>query len=61
MLRDDLEAVLPPLYSQEDLREDAVVHVRLLGPCGVGDWWLTQRSAEGQGFVMYGLCALVDH
>jgi hypothetical protein len=61
MVRDDLEAVLPPLYSQEDLSEDAVVHVHLFNPRGVGDWWLTERSPEGHGFVMFGLCAPVDH
>jgi hypothetical protein len=61
MLRDDLEAVLPPPYPQEDLSEDAVARVRLVNPGGVGDGWLTERSAEGRGFIMFGLCALVDH
>lgn len=58
MLRDELEAVLPPLYSQDALSEDAVVHVHLFNPCGVGDWWLTEGSPEGYDFIMFGLCDL---
>jgi hypothetical protein len=42
MLRDALEAILPPLYSQEALGEDAVVRVHLFNPCGTGDWWITE-------------------
>lgn len=30
MLRDELEALLSPLYSQETLGKDAIVHVHLL-------------------------------
>jgi hypothetical protein len=58
MLRDDLEAVLPPLYSQERLGEDAVVQVHFFNSCGTGDWWITEGSPEGNDFIMFGLCDL---
>ena len=58
MLRDDLEAMLPPLYAQEALGEDAIVSVHFFNPCGVGDWWITEGSAEGDDFIMFGLCDL---
>ena len=58
MLRDDLAALLPPLYSQEALGEDAVVLVHFFNPCGTGDWWITEGSPEGDDFVMFGLCDL---
>ena len=58
MLRDDLEAPLPPLYSQEALGEDAVVLVHFFNPCGTGDWWITEGSPEGDDFIMFGLCDL---
>ena len=58
MLRDELEAVLPPLYSQEALGEEAIVQVHLFNPCGIGDWWITEGSAEGYDFIMFGLCDL---
>jgi hypothetical protein len=58
MLRDDLGALLPPLYSQEALGEEAIVHVHFFNPCGVGDWWITEGSSEGDDFIMFGLCDL---
>jgi hypothetical protein len=59
MLRDDLKALLPPLYAQEALGEDAVVFVHFFNPCGTGDWWITEGSPEGDDFIMFGLCDLV--
>ena len=50
MLRDDLGALLPPLCSQEASAEDAIVYVHFFNPCGVGDWWITEGSAEGDDF-----------
>jgi hypothetical protein len=58
MLRDDLEALLPPLYAQEALDEDAIAFVHFFNPCGVGDWWITEGSPEGDDFIMFGLCDL---
>jgi hypothetical protein len=58
MQRKDLGALLPPLYSQETLGEDALVYVHFFNPCGVGDWWITEGSAEGDDFIMFGLCDL---
>jgi len=45
-----------PLYAQEDLGEDAIVHVHFFNPSGHGDWWITEGSREGDDFIMYGLC-----
>jgi Protein of unknown function (DUF2958) len=58
LLADELERLLPPLYSQEDLGEDAIVHVHFFNPCGTGDWWITEGSREGDDFIMFGLCDL---
>jgi Protein of unknown function (DUF2958) len=57
-LLDDLERLLPPLYAQEDLGEDAIVHVHFFNPCGHGDWWITEGSREDDDYVMFGLCDL---
>lgn len=54
----DLERVLPPLYAQEDLGEDAIVHVHFFFPGGVGDWWISEGSREDDDYVMFGLCDL---
>jgi len=58
LLTEDLIRRLPSLYSQEDLGEDAIVHVHFLNPLGVGDWWITEGSREGDDFIMFGLCDL---
>ena len=58
MLRDDFEALLPPLYAQEALGDDATVFVHFFNPCGIGDWWITEGSREGDDFIMFGLCDL---
>ena len=58
MLRDDLVALLPPLYSQEALGEDAIVFVHFFNPCGSGDWLIAEGSPEGDDFIMFGLCDL---
>lgn len=57
-LVDDLERLLPSLYSQEDPGEEAIVRVHFFNPCGVGDWWITEGSREGDDFIMFGLCDL---
>src|SRR5680860_1111987 len=49
---------LPLLYTEEDLGEDAIVHVHFFNPLGVGDWWITDGSSEGDDFIMFGLCDL---
>ena len=58
MLRDDLGALLPPLYAQKALDEDAIVYVHFFNPCGVGDWWITEGSVKDDDFIMFGLCDL---
>lgn len=36
----------PPLYSQEELGDDAIVHVKLFDPCGSASWFITEFSLE---------------
>jgi len=58
LLTKELLQQLPPLYAQEHLGEDAIVHVHFFNPLGVGDWWITEGSPEGDDFIMFGLCDL---
>jgi len=36
----------------------AIVHIHFFNPLGVGDWWITEGSTEGDDFIMFGLCDL---
>lgn len=56
LLAEELLQLLPPLYAQEDLGEDALVHIHFFNPSGTGDWWITEGSREGDDFIMFGLC-----
>ncbi len=58
LLTEQLLRVLPPLYAQEGLGEDAIVYIHFFNPLGVGDWWITEGSPEGDDFIMFGLCDL---
>lgn len=42
--------------SAESLQVD--VHVHFFNPSGIGDWWITEGSREGDDFIMFGLCDL---
>lgn len=58
MTIEELERLLPPLYAQEMAGEEAIVHLHLFNPCGLGDWWITEGCREGGDFIMFGLCDL---
>jgi len=58
LLPDHVRRRLPPLYAQEDLGDDAVVHIHFFVAGGRGDWWITEGSPEDDDFIMFGLCDL---
>ena len=58
MTIEELGTLLPPLYAQEMAGDHAIVHLHLFNPCGIGDWWITEGSREGDDFIMFGLCDL---
>ncbi len=58
LLPDYIRRQLPPIYAQEELGEDAVVHIHFFVAGGRGDWWITEGSPEDDDFIMFGLCDL---
>ena len=36
---------MPMLYSQEDLGNDAIIHLKLFNPCGSQTWYITEGNA----------------
>ncbi len=58
MMAQELRRLLPPLHAQETAGEEAIVYVHFFNPCGLGDWWITEGSDEGEDFIMFGLCDL---
>ena len=53
LLTKALAREIPPLYSQENV-DDPIVRAHFFNPGGSGDWWVTEGSAEGDDFVMFG-------
>lgn len=46
-----------PLYSQEE-NENPRVLVKYFNPCGIGSWYITEASPQGDDWLMFGLCDL---
>jgi hypothetical protein len=46
------------VHAQEALGGDAIVHIHFFNPSGIGDWWITEGSPEGDDFIIFGLCDL---
>lgn len=36
---------IPPLYAQDKLGDEAIVHVKFFNPCGAGTWYITEATA----------------
>jgi len=53
LLPDELRKSLPPLYSQENVK-DPVVHVKLFTPDSNWVWYVTEGSPEGDDFIFFG-------
>ena len=46
----------PKTYSQDDLGDDAVVHVKLFDPSGAATWFLTEWSHDPKDPIAFGPC-----
>jgi hypothetical protein len=53
LLPEELRATLPPLYAQEKER-DPIVHIKFFTPWTGWTWYITEGSAEGEDFIMFG-------
>src|SRR5258706_6756825 len=51
LLSEELRSRLPPLYSQENLK-DPIVHIKFF--CGSWTWYATEGSPEGNDFIFFG-------
>lgn len=48
-----------PLYSQEENKNPKVL-VKYFNPWGIGTWYITEASPQGDDWLMFGLCDLGD-
>jgi hypothetical protein len=53
LLPDKLRKSLPPLYSQENVK-DPVVHIKFFTPDSNWTWYVTEGSPEGDDFIFFG-------
>lgn len=53
LLPDELKAALPPLYSNEEIK-DPLVRLKFFTPDGGWTWFVTEGQAEGQDFLFFG-------
>lgn len=53
LLPDDLKAILPPLYSQEDV-EDKTIHLKFFHPQSVWTWFVCEGEQTEEDFLMFG-------
>jgi hypothetical protein len=53
LLPAEVRAQLPPLYGQEG-EKDPIVHVKLFTPWAGWTWYITEGSAEGEDFILFG-------
>ena len=53
LLTDELRAVLPPLYAQENTK-DPMVYAKFFTPDSSWTWYVTEGSAEEHDFIFFG-------
>ena len=53
LLPDELRQRLPPLYSQEGVK-DPIVYIKFFTPDSNWTWFVTEGSAEGEDFIFFG-------
>ena len=53
LLPNELRAKLPPLYSQENVK-DPVVHFKFFTPDSSWIWYVTEGSPEDDDFIFFG-------
>jgi hypothetical protein len=53
LLTEELRRRLPPLYSQERVR-DPIVHAKFFTPDSNWTWWVTEGSPQGGDFLFFG-------
>lgn len=53
LLPDNLKATLPPLYSQEDVK-DKIIHLKFFHPQSVWTWFVTEGEQTEEDFLMFG-------
>jgi hypothetical protein len=53
LLTEELRRSLPALYSQEG-NPDPVVHIKFFTPDSNWPWYVTEGSAEEDGFIFFG-------
>ena len=59
LLTDEIKAVLPPLYSTEDIKcEDKEIVVRFFNPMGNQSWEIAEGSEEDGDWILFGYCDL---
>ena len=61
LLTKELEKKIPPLYSQENVKDPMVV-AKFFFPAGSATWWITEgswvESNKEKHYLMFGLCML---
>ena len=53
LLTEELRKLLPPLYSQEGVK-DPMVYARFFSPISHWNWYVTEGSPENCSFVFFG-------
>jgi Protein of unknown function (DUF2958) len=53
LLPEEVRAKLPPLYAQEK-EKDPIIHVKFFTPWSSWTWYITEGSAKGGDFLMFG-------
>jgi hypothetical protein len=53
LLPDELRKSLPPLRSQENVK-DPIVHIKFFTPDSNWTWYVTEGSPEGEDFIFFG-------
>jgi hypothetical protein len=57
LLTKELEKKIPPLYSQEKVKDPMVV-AKFFCPWGSATWWIIEGKREDDDYLMFGLCML---
>lgn len=57
LLTKELEKKIPPLYSQEKVKDPMVV-TKFFCPWGSATWWIIEGQREDDDYLMFGLCML---
>lgn len=58
LITDELKAQFPPLYAQDGLGDDAIVHAHFFTPGGSGDWFALEYDPKTN--ECFGLCCIFE-